>query len=69
MKIFCERLKELRNENNLSAKKLAQILNVSDSTVIRWEKEEIVPSIEHLKNIAQFFNVSADYLLGLTDYE
>lgn len=69
MKIFCERLKELRNENNLSAKKLAQILNVSDSTVIRWEKEEIVPSIEHLKNIAQFFNVSSDYLLGLTDYE
>lgn len=69
MKIFCERLKELRIENNLSAKKLAQILNVSDSTVIRWEKEEIVPSIEHLKNIAKFFDVSADYLLGLTDYE
>lgn len=65
MKLFSKRLKELRKEIDLSAKQLGKILNVSDSTIIRWENGKILPSIEHLYNIAVFFNVSSDYLIGL----
>ena len=67
MKIFCERFKELRKDNNLSTEKLGKELNVSNSTITRWENGVIVPSIDHLYNIAKFFGVSADYLLGLED--
>lgn len=67
MKIFCERLKELRKESKLSTIDLGKILGVSNSTITRWENDNIIPSIEHLYNIAVFFNVSTDYLLGLED--
>ena len=65
MKIFRERLKDLRKENNLSTTQLGKILNVSSSTISRWESGEILPSIEHLYNIAKYFKVSSDYLIGL----
>ncbi|MBQ8444293.1 MAG: helix-turn-helix transcriptional regulator [Clostridia bacterium] len=64
---FCERLKELRKENNLTTTQLGKILGVSNSTITRWENENILPSIEHLYNMAIYFKVSADYLIGLED--
>ena len=67
MKIFCERLKELRNENNITTIKMGEILNVRHSTIVRWESGKITPSIDHLYNIAKYFNVTADYLIGLED--
>lgn len=67
MLVFQERLKELRLENELSAKELGKILGVRDTTILRWEKGIILPSIEHLYNIAKYFNVSADYLIRLED--
>ena len=66
MKVFAERLKELRLEENLSVLKLSKALGVSDTTVLRWENGSICPTIEHLYNMAMFFNVSADYLLGIS---
>ena len=66
-KIFGERLRELRNEQNLSAKKLGDILKVSDATIIRWENDKMNPTIDDLYNIANYFKVSADYLIGLED--
>lgn len=65
MKIFCERFKELRIENGLSMMQLAKELNVSDAAISRWENEQHIPNIEYLYQIAKFFNVSADYLIGL----
>ncbi len=65
MKIFCERFKELRLENNLTYNQLSKQLHVSNVAVARWEKGERIPNIENLYNIALFFKVSADYLLGL----
>ena len=62
---FCERLKELRQEQNLSALSLGKALHVSDSTIIRWENGLRVPSIDNLYSIAKFFNVTSDYLIGL----
>ena len=64
---FCERLKELRKENNLSTTKLGVILKVSQSTIVRWENGLILPSICHLYKMAKFFDVTADYLIGLED--
>ena len=67
MKIFCERLKELRLENNLTIIQLSEALSVRHSTISRWENNIVTPSIDHLYNIAKYFKVSADYLIGLED--
>lgn len=61
------RLRDLRRENNLTGSQLAKILNVTHATVYRWESGEIIPSQDNLKKLASYFNVSSDYLLGLTD--
>ena len=65
MSIFAQRLRELRQEKGLSMKQLAKELNTTDAAVSNWENEMNEPKISYLKAIAQYFNVSADYLLGL----
>lgn len=57
-------LKEIRTLNNCSQQKLADLLNVSRSTVAMWETHQSEPSIEMLNNISQIFDVSIDRLLG-----
>ncbi len=54
MNKFNERLKELRKDNNLSALKLSKILNVSDTTILRWENGTISHTIE---NFIQYCNL------------
>lgn len=66
---FSKRLKELRLEKGLSLEQLAKEINVSDVAVGRWEKKQRIPNIEVLISLAQFFNVSSDYLLGLKEFE
>ena len=68
MKVFCERLKELRIEKKLSKVQLAKEIDCSDVAIGRWENEQRIPNIEEVVKLAKFFNVSADYLLGLSDY-
>lgn len=65
---FPQRLKELREEKSLSIKTLAKELGVSDIAIGRWEKGLRTPNIDTLILVANYFNVSADYLLGLKDY-
>ena len=65
---FPQRLKELREEKGLSIKTLAKELGVSDIAIGRWEKGLRTPNIDSLILVANYFNVSADYLLGLKDY-
>ena len=67
MKIFAERLRELRQERKLSMKQLAIKLNTTDAAISNWENEINEPKISYLKEIAIFFNVSSDYLIGLID--
>lgn len=67
MRVFAERLKELRLENNLTLKELASLIGVSDIAISRWENRLRIPNIESLIAIAKFFKVSTDYLLGLED--
>jgi len=67
MKIFCERLKELRKSKNLSQKQLAEVLKTNNSSICDWECGRSQPDLETLAFTAQYFEVSADYLLGLED--
>lgn len=67
MKVFAERLKELRNEKGLSQRGLAKLLNLSYSAIAQWESEVRVPNAEAVVILAKFFAVTSDYLLGLTD--
>ena len=64
---FSERLKELREESNLTQKNLANKLNISKSAISAWEIGRNQPSYDLLIEIAKFFNVSTDYLLGMED--
>ena len=65
MRIFAERLKELRIEQNLSIMALGKAISVSDATICRWENGISDVKSDQLILLARFFNVSADYLLGL----
>ncbi len=67
MKVFAERLKELRVEKKLTMTELADKLHCSVMAVSRWERGKQTPNIETLIVIAKFFNVSTDYLCGLED--
>lgn len=67
MKIFGDRLKDLRIERNLTMQQLAKNVGVSTMAISRWERDLREPSLENAKQIAIFFKVSTDYLCGLED--
>ena len=67
MDSFGEKLKELRIEKGLTQKELAQELGNAQSAIFYWETDKQEPTISALKKICKFFDVSADYLLGLED--
>ena len=67
MLLFKERLKELRIEKGLTQTQLAKVLRVNQRTISNWEVGERQPTLDTLEVIAKYFNVSYDYLLGLTD--
>lgn len=62
---FGENLKELRLSNHLKQKDIADKLEVSATTVLRWENNYKYPSVENLIELATFYNVSLNYLVGL----
>ena len=68
MKIFAERLLELRKEEQMSQAALAKELDVSYSVVCYWETDRSEPTAPNLVKLADFFEVSVDYLLGRTEY-
>ncbi|MBR2734576.1 MAG: helix-turn-helix transcriptional regulator [Clostridia bacterium] len=62
-----ERIKLLRKANKLNQVELGNKLEVTKQTVSNWENENILPSVDMLIKICEFFNVSTDYILGLDD--
>lgn len=64
---FGKRLRFLRKRRNLTQKDLADRFNVGESTIGMYERDEREPSFEFVKQLADFFNVTTDYLLGRTD--
>lgn len=61
---FGEKLKQARIEAGYSQEQLAEKLAVSRSAIAKWETDKGMPDITNLKAIAQFLNVSVDYLLA-----
>jgi len=61
------RLKDLRNDNDLSQKEIGQLLGVADNSYSRYEAEIINISTKHLKKLANYYNVSIDYIFFRTD--
>ena len=61
------RLKQLRTERGLLQADIGGYLGKGQNTISYYETGKREPSIEELKRIADYFNVSVDYLLGLTD--
>jgi len=64
---YGERLKKLRERKKLSQQQLADRLKINRSTYARYELGQTQPDFETLEKLADFFEVSTDYLLGRTD--
>ncbi len=64
---FCERLKILRTQNKISQKKLSIVMEVSETQYQNYEYGKHLPTIDKVIKLCNYFNVSADYLLGLSD--
>lgn len=60
-----EKIKMLRNANNMTQSELARKLNITRSSVNAWEMGISIPSTTFIVELAQLFRVSTDYLLGL----
>lgn len=67
MRMFGDIFKELRLEKGLSQDKISEELNVSQGLITKWETHQSTPSPEMLDYIADYFNVSTDYLIGRTN--
>ena len=61
------RIKNLREEMNMKQEELAKVLSISPSAVGMYERDEREPNDEITLKLAEYFNVSTDYLLGKTD--
>lgn len=65
--VFSERVKKLRKQNNITQGELAEKMNVTPTGVSYWESGKAIPNYETLQRLANYFNVSIDYLTG-NDY-
>lgn len=66
--LFGKILRELRLENGISQRALGDTLNMSNQTVSFWETGSREPDLDTLVKLAEYFNVSVDYLLGRNVY-
>lgn len=64
---FAQRLKELREYRGLTKTQFGDVFHVSRTTVYHWENGKQQPSLETFVDIMIYFDVSAEYLLGLED--
>lgn len=65
--MYGKRIKEERQLKGLSQKKLAGMISTTQSTIGKYEREELQPNVEVITKLCKIFECSADYLLGLTD--
>ena len=68
MVIFAERLKELMNERNLNAPALAKEIGANRTTISELLRGNYLPSTKNFIAMMEYFNCSADYLLGLIEF-
>lgn len=64
---LAQRLRDIREDHDLTQTDIANILNTSQTVYSRYERDERTLPTEMLYTLAQYYNISADYLLGLID--
>lgn len=67
--LYKERLKTLRENSEMTQKKLGEIISVDRKVFNHFESEYTIMPIKHLVTICNYFHVSLDYIFGFTDYE
>lgn len=67
MKNYINRIRELREDNDLSQKDIAEILNTTQQVYSRYENGTNEIPVRHLVTLARYYNVSLDYIVGETD--
>ena len=66
---FGQTIKSLRREANMTQENLAELLSISPQAISRWETDVAMPDISLLPPLANLFNVTTDYLLGMETYQ
>lgn len=64
---YYQRLRDMREDNDQSQDAIAQLLNTTRQQYARWESGAYQMPIENYKILAKYYNISLDYLAGLTD--
>lgn len=67
MYYYVTRIRDLREEHNLTQKAVADYLGTSQTMYARYERGANELPIRHLVNLCQYYHVSSDYILGLSD--
>lgn len=62
---FYDRLRELREDKDLTQKEIADMLQIDQSYYSKYERGKHPMQIDQLKTLCEYYNVSADYILGL----
>ncbi len=66
-KNYVERIRELREDNDLKQKEVAEYLGTTQQVYSRYEKGENEMPIRHIIALAKFYNVTTDYILGISN--
>ena len=64
---YYERLKDMREDNDLTQNDIAELLKTIRQQVSKWENGTQMMGVDKYIVLARYYNISADYLLGLTD--
>lgn len=62
-----KKLKDLREDHDLTQKQLSEKLNITPAAISMWETDNSMPDYETLIKLAKLYNVSVDYILGLSN--
>ena len=65
--MYSERLKELREENDLNFQNISNLLNIEKDTYGQYERQNVIIPIKHLNTICNYFEVSIDYIFNFTN--
>lgn len=67
MDIICKRLRDLREDSDLTQAQIATVLRIQRTQYQKYEKGDQPLPVRHLKTLADFYKTSADYILGRTN--
>ncbi|MEE3428516.1 MAG: helix-turn-helix transcriptional regulator [Ruminococcus sp.] len=69
MKTYSEIIRELREDRDLTQTQIAEVLGTTQQVYSRYEKGENEIPVRHIITLCKFYNISADYILGLKESE